>query len=90
MIKENDIQPLDITAQAVADMIIVIRNKKLPDRKKTGTAGSFFKNPIVEKNQFEKLLLKYPEIKGNEVASSMIKLSAGQLIELAGCKGKTE
>jgi UDP-N-acetylmuramate dehydrogenase len=35
----------------------------LPDRKKVGTAGSFFKNPIVEKNQFEKLLLKYPQLK---------------------------
>jgi len=86
-----------ITAQELAHIIIEIREGKLPDRKKIGTAGSFFKNPIIEKNQFEKLLVKYPELKGNEVdgsefwiLTSAFKLSAGQLIDLAGCKGKTE
>lgn len=103
-IQYNDIQdsiavkwidPLKITAQEVANIIIEIREKKLPDRKKIGTAGSFFKNPIVSKDQYEVLLAKYPELKGNEVHSSdakgvAFKLSAGQLIELAGFKGKTE
>ena len=73
-----------ITAQELADIIIEIREGKLPDRKKIGTAGSFFKNPIVTKDQFEKLLVKYPELKGNEVhgaefwiLNSAFKLSAG-------------
>ncbi|MCX6824459.1 MAG: UDP-N-acetylmuramate dehydrogenase [candidate division SR1 bacterium] len=78
-----------ITAQEVANIIITIREGKLPDRKKIGTAGSFFKNPVVEKDQFEKLLVKYPQLKGNEVANG-IKLSAGQLIEFSGFKGKSE
>jgi UDP-N-acetylmuramate dehydrogenase len=62
--------PTTITAQEVADIIIHIREKKLPDWKKIGTAGSFFKNPIVTKKQYENLLLKYPELKGNEVHGS--------------------
>lgn len=93
VIAEKKLNPSTITAQEVADIIIAIREKKLPDRKKIGTAGSFFKNPIVEKNQYEKLLLKYPDLKGNEVHdathSIAFKLSAGQLIDLAGYKGKT-
>lgn len=82
-----------ITAQELAQIIIEIREGKLPDRKKIGTAGSFFKNPIIEEDQFEKLLVKYPELKGNIILPihwKLIKLSAGQLIDLAGCKGKTE
>lgn len=92
--------PNKITAQEVADIIITIRESKLPDRKKIGTAGSFFKNPVIEKEQFEKLLLKYPQLKRNAVLPThwkleienwkLIKLSAGQLIELAGYKGKQE
>ncbi len=89
--------PATISAQDIADIIIAIREKKLPDRTKIGTAGSFFKNPIVEKNQFEWLVLKYPQLKWNEIhiselwiLHSAFKLSAGQLIELAGFKGKSE
>jgi len=97
-IQYNDIQerivhlwidPSTITAQEVANIIINIREGKLPDRKKIGTAGSFFKNPVVEKDQFENLLVKYPQLKWNEVANG-IKLSAGQLIEMAGYKWKSE
>lgn len=62
-IAEQGLDPLTISAQEVADIIIAIRESKLPDRKKMGTAGSFFKNPIIEKDQFEKLLLKYPQLK---------------------------
>jgi len=88
-IAEQWIDPATISAQEVANIIITLREKKLPDRKKVGTAGSFFKNPIVEKNQFEKLLLKYPQLKWNAIVE-WIKLSSGQLIELAGYKGRTE
>lgn len=104
-IQYNDIQniignlwidPAEIMAQQVANIIIEIREKKLPDRTKIGTAGSFFKNPIVTKEQYEILLVKYPQLKWNEVHGSefwtlhsAFKLSAGQLIELAGFKGKT-
>lgn len=81
--------PLTITAQEVANIIIPIRESKLPDRTKIGTAGSFFKNPVINKDQFELLLMKYSQLKGNDTPEG-IKLSAGQLIELAGYKGKHE
>ncbi len=91
------INPSKITAQEVANIITYIREGKLPDRKKIGTAGSFFKNPVIEKDQFEKLLVKYPQLKWTEVynsefwtMNSAFKLSAGQLIELAGYKWKSE
>lgn len=102
-IAEHTIEAREITAQKVADIIIKIREGKLPDWKKIGTAGSFFKNPIVSKEQYEKLLVNYPELKWNEVHGSescilnwipqggtAFKLSAGQLIDLAGCKWKSE
>lgn len=100
---EKWIDPTEITALQVANLIIEIREKKLPDWKKIGTAGSFFKNPVVTKDQYEKLLVKYPQLKWNEVHSSefwilnwtpqsgaAFKLSAGQLIELAGFKWKSK
>jgi UDP-N-acetylmuramate dehydrogenase len=91
---EKSIDPNDITAQQVANIIIEIRESKLPDQKIIGTAGSFFKNPVISKKQYEQLLVKYPELKGNEVHDTThniaFKLSAGQLIELAGFKGKSE
>lgn len=65
VIAERNIDPSRITAQEVADIIITIRENKLPDWKKIGTAGSFFKNPIVTKDQYQSLLEKYPELKGN-------------------------
>ena len=98
---EKWIDPSKITAQQVADIIIKIREGKLPDRKKIGTAGSFFKNPIISKEQFELLLSKYPHLKWNIFQeknqhstfniqhSTLVKLSAGQLIELVGYKGKS-
>ena len=44
------------------EIIIQIRQNKLPDWKKIGTAGSFFKNPIITKEQLDKLLKKYPKL----------------------------
>jgi len=92
----QQINPLEISAQQVADIIIEIRQNKLPDWKKIGTAGSFFKNPVISKEQYENLLVKYPQLKWNEVHGSefwilhsSFKLSAGQLIELAGFKGQS-
>lgn len=92
---EQELDPLSISAQEVADIIIAIRESKLPDRKKMGTAGSFFKNPVITKEEYQILLLHYPTLKGHEIHSSELwilhaafKLSAGQLIELAGYKGK--
>jgi UDP-N-acetylmuramate dehydrogenase len=82
------------SALEVAHIIIEIRKNKLPDRHNVWTAGSFFKNPIVEKSAYENLLQKYPDliwrpIENSElwtIHSTLTKLSAGQLIELAELK----
>jgi len=50
------------TLIGVREAVIAIRTNKLPDSKKIGTAGSFFKNPIITKEHYSALLKKYPEI----------------------------
>jgi len=49
-----------ISVQDVADMISAIRKRKLPDWTQIGTAGSFFKNPIIDVTTFEDLKVSEP------------------------------
>ncbi|MCX6822801.1 MAG: UDP-N-acetylmuramate dehydrogenase [candidate division SR1 bacterium] len=80
-----------VSGLELANIIIELRKKKLPDRHDVGTAGSFFKNPIVDKSDYDNLLQKYPELIGWPTDElRMIKLSAGQLIDLAELKGYRE
>jgi UDP-N-acetylmuramate dehydrogenase len=67
--------------------VCAIRNSKLPDPAVIGNAGSFFKNPTVEKDQAEELKNNYPTIPTYPVAEGSLKLSAAWLIDQAGCKG---
>jgi len=70
----------------VSEAIIAIRQSKLPDPKVLGNAGSFFKNPVIDENAFQKIILKYPDLKYNK-AGVLYKIYAGWLIENAGWKG---
>jgi len=79
--KVTDTTPL---TQAVAD-IIAIRKTKLPDPTQIGTAGSFFKNPVITEKEFLALKTKYPELISFP-ADGKVKLAAGQLIELCELK----
>jgi len=72
----------------VSNAVIAIRQNKLPDPKELGNSGSFFKNPIVLKSDFEKIHQKFPEMKFYEVSATEVKVPAGWLIEQAGLKGK--
>jgi UDP-N-acetylmuramate dehydrogenase len=72
----------------VSDVVIHIRNTKLPNPAELGNAGSFFKNPVVSKDTFDKLSSEYPEMPHYPLNDGMIKLAAGWLIEQAGWKGK--
>ncbi|MCK9466746.1 MAG: UDP-N-acetylmuramate dehydrogenase [Candidatus Absconditabacterales bacterium] len=81
---------LDLSKMKISDFVEVItqiRKEKLPDWELIGTAGSFFKNPIIPKKQRETLYVRFPELKGFD-SNGAIKLSAGQLIDLCGFKGK--
>jgi len=76
-----------VSGLELANIIIELRKKKLPDRHEVWTAGSFFKNPIVDKSDYDNLLQKYPELIWWPTDELLrIKLSAGQLIDLAGLK----
>jgi len=76
------------TLKDVSNAVIAIRQSKLPDPKELGNSGSFFKNPILLKKDFEKIHLQFPEMKYYEISESEVKVPAGWLIEQAGFKGK--
>lgn len=85
-LKKNNIQ--NPSLKDVSNAVIAIRQSKLPDPKELGNSGSFFKNPIVPKSDFEKIHQQFPEMKYYEVSDTEIKVPAGWLIEQAGFKGK--
>ncbi|MGM9776495.1 MAG: UDP-N-acetylmuramate dehydrogenase [Candidatus Coprenecus sp.] len=79
------------TLSQIREIVCSIRRSKLPDVSTLGSAGSFFKNPLVERSFFESLKQKWPDIPGFGDASGNgpVKLSAGWLIEKCGWKGKS-
>lgn len=79
----------EINLLNIRKSIIDIRANKLPDPKELGNAGSFFKNPIIEPAEAEKLLEKYPSMPVYPSGTKM-KLSAGWMIEKCGLKGYRE
>ena len=83
----------------ISEAVCNIRRGKLPDPAKIGNAGSFFKNPTVNQEKFEKLKSQYPTIPNyatgnsstqqpNNPTSQQHKIPAGWLIEQCGWKGK--
>ncbi|MEP2237009.1 MAG: UDP-N-acetylmuramate dehydrogenase [Maribacter sp.] len=78
----------DPSIKDISNAVIAIRQSKLPDPKVLGNSGSFFKNPIVEKEIFEKFALKNPEAPFYKVSDEYYKIPAGWLIEQCGFKGK--
>ncbi len=75
------------SARDVADAVIAVRRRKLPDPAVLGNAGSFFKNPIVTGTQAERLLAAHPALPTYPAGDGQRKLSAAWLIEQAGFKG---
>ncbi len=76
------------TIKDVSDAVIAIRQRKLPDPKEIGNSGSFFKNPIISKAEFDILLQKHEKVPHYVVSDTEIKVPAGWLIEQCGFKGK--
>lgn len=83
--KQNVTTP---TLKDVSNAVIAIRQSKLPDPKKLGNSGSFFKNPIILKSEYEKIHALHPEIPHYIISETQVKVPAGWLIERAGFKGK--
>ena len=82
---QNITQP---TLRDVSNAVIAIRKSKLPDPKELGNSGSFFKNPIIKKSDYEKIVQSHPEMPHYIVSENTVKVPAGWLIEQAGFKGK--
>lgn len=76
------------TIRDISDVVIAIRQSKLPDPKDIGNSGSFFKNPYVTNAVYETLKSNYPDVVAYPNADGTVKLAAAWLIEKAGWKGK--
>lgn len=75
------------TIQDISRVVINIRNTKLPNPKEIGNSGSFFKNPIITKTQFQIIQSSHKNIPFYQVDENHFKVPAGWLIEKAGFKG---
>ncbi len=77
------------TIDSISKAVIAIRQRKLPDPKEIGNSGSFFKNPVITLDQYQRLKQNFPEMPHYPVSNDQVKVPAGWLIEHAGFKGKT-
>ncbi|HJV01063.1 MAG TPA: UDP-N-acetylmuramate dehydrogenase [Burkholderiaceae bacterium] len=77
------------TARQVADTVIAIRRRKLPDPAEIGNAGSFFKNPVVDAARCADLLARFPALVHHRQPDGSEKLAAGWLIDQCGWKGRS-
>ncbi len=77
------------TPHEVRDAVIEIRSAKFPNWKEVGTAGSFFKNPIIEQSRYAILLETYPELPGFPTTDQKIKVPLGWILDkVLGLKGE--
>ncbi|OHA24739.1 MAG: UDP-N-acetylenolpyruvoylglucosamine reductase [Candidatus Taylorbacteria bacterium RIFCSPHIGHO2_02_FULL_44_36] len=80
-----------ISAPTIADIrrgIVEIRTKKLPNLAEVGTAGSFFKNPIISDAQFKKFKVMFPDLPGVAVGKNKVKIFLAWVLDkMCGLKG---
>ena len=84
-IDENDIREVNLSVIRVA--VLNIRSEKLPDPAELPSAGSFFKNALVEKWKLEELQREYSDIPNYEMSDGRYKIPTGWLIDKAGLRG---
>ncbi|MDR0379058.1 MAG: UDP-N-acetylmuramate dehydrogenase [Candidatus Accumulibacter sp.] len=75
-------------ARQIADAIIALRRRKLPDPARLPNAGSFFRNPLVDTGTADRLRAAHPDIPCHPQTEGRIKLAAAWLIERAGWRGR--
>lgn len=81
------LQDQDVTQHTIRETVMTIRAGKFPDWKEVGTAGSFFKNPIISQEQFAALLQTHKELPGYP-AGDQVKVSLGYILDkICGLRG---
>jgi len=76
-----------VTPMQIFEEVCHVRQSKLPDYKKWGNAGSFFKNPTISAQLATNLLQEYTNMPHFPQADGSVKLAAGWLIDQCGLKG---
>lgn len=84
-IDDNDIREVNLSVIRVA--VLNIRSEKLPDPAELPSAGSFFKNALVEKWKLEELQKEYSDIPNYAMSDGRYKIPTGWLIDKAGLRG---
>lgn len=72
----------------ISNAVIAIRQSKLPDPKELGNSGSFFKNPVITRKEFDTFIATYPTAPFYKITEREYKIPAAWLIEQCGFKGK--
>jgi len=77
-----------LTPQVLSDIVVAIRQRKLPDPEILPNAGSFFKNPVVSEAKYHKIKGRFPDVVSYALAEDTYKLAAGWMIDSLGWKGR--
>ncbi len=88
---EKELEHMNVTSPTIGDVsnaVIKIRSSKLPDPKVIGNCGSFFKNPTIPIEKYDRLQHVFPDLVAYPAQGNAMKLSAGWMIEKCGWKGK--
>ncbi len=89
-VKEYFEKQAEQNLSTLRDTIIKIREQKLPNPDEYGNAGSFFKNPVIQRSLFEDLLKRNSTIPHYSSGSNHVKIPAAWLIDQCGWKGSRE
>ena len=87
---ENELRDRNIAQprpRDIFDAVVAIRRRKLPDPAHIGNAGSFFKNPVISRQQRTALIERHPSLVSYDIGGGRYKLAAGWLIDACGLKG---
>ena len=83
-----NVEPAEIELKQVSEQVKLIRRSKLPEPEELKSAGSFFKNPVINASRYLLFQKEYPNMPAYKLPGNKFKLPAGWLIEQCGWKGK--